>query len=98
LLITLPAFGLTGPNPQNSYDTDYNVSFLDSFLLKMNINQCIITGNSRGGGIAWNYTADHPEKVNKLIGEELKKETQEILNADPELFSTKSGEFIIEMA
>jgi pimeloyl-ACP methyl ester carboxylesterase len=65
--IDLPAFGLTGPNPQNSYDTDYNVSFLDSFLMKMNINHCIIAGNSRGGGIAWNYAADHPDKINKLI-------------------------------
>ena len=65
--IDLPAFGLTGPNPQNSYDTDYNVSFLDSFLIKMNIKQCIIAGNSRGGGIAWNFAADHPDKINKLI-------------------------------
>ena len=63
----LPAFGLTGPNPQNIYGTDYYESFLDSFLLKLNIKQCIIAGNSMGGGIAWNYTADHPEKINKLI-------------------------------
>ena len=65
--LDLPAFGLTGPNPQNTYGTDYYESFLDSFLIKLNINQCIIAGNSMGGGIAWNYTADHPEKVNKLI-------------------------------
>jgi pimeloyl-ACP methyl ester carboxylesterase len=65
--IDLPAFGLTGPNPQNSYGTAYYESFLDSFLLKLNIKQCILAGNSMGGGIAWNYTADHPEKVNKLI-------------------------------
>lgn len=65
--IDLPAFGLTGPNPQNTYDTEYNVSFLDSFLLKMNIRQCILAGNSRGGGIAWNFAIEHPEKINKLI-------------------------------
>jgi pimeloyl-ACP methyl ester carboxylesterase len=65
--IDLPAFGLTGPNPQNTYDTEYNISFLDSFLLKMNIRQCILTGNSRGGGIAWNFAVVHPDKINKLI-------------------------------
>jgi pimeloyl-ACP methyl ester carboxylesterase len=63
----LPAFGLTGPNPENAYSFSYYNQFLDSFLQYLHINQCIIAGNSLGGGIAWHYAVAHPNNVNKLI-------------------------------
>jgi pimeloyl-ACP methyl ester carboxylesterase len=63
----LPAFGLTGPNPENNYATPYYTVFVDSFLKELNVNKCIIAGNSLGGGIAWQYAVAHPEKVNKVI-------------------------------
>jgi len=65
--IDLPAFGLTGPNPQNSYSFSYYNQFLDSFLHHLNIHQCIIAGNSLGGGIAWHFAVIHPDNVKKLI-------------------------------
>jgi pimeloyl-ACP methyl ester carboxylesterase len=63
----LPAFGITGPNPENYYAGDYYVRFLDSFLNAMHINKCALAGNSLGGAIAWQYTVAHPEKIAKLI-------------------------------
>jgi pimeloyl-ACP methyl ester carboxylesterase len=65
--IDLPGFGLTGPNPENKYGFDYYSNFLDSFLTNLNIRNCIIAGNSMGGGVSWHYAVSHPEKVNQLI-------------------------------
>jgi pimeloyl-ACP methyl ester carboxylesterase len=63
----MPGFGLTGPSPENAYSYAYFSMFLDSFLNKLQVKSCILAGNSLGGGIAWNYTLAHPEKVKKLI-------------------------------
>jgi pimeloyl-ACP methyl ester carboxylesterase len=63
----LPAFGLTGPNRLNQYDFNFYNQFLDEFLLKLNVTQCIVAGNSLGGSIAWNYAIASPDKVKQLI-------------------------------
>ena len=65
--IDLPGFGLTGPDPEQAYSIDYYNRFIDSFMIKMNINQYIIAGNSFGGNIAWNQALYRPEKIRKLI-------------------------------
>lgn len=65
--LDMPAFGLTGPNPQNDYSLSSYTKFLDLFMRRLNINNFHIAGNSLGGGIAWKYTLTHPHKVNKLI-------------------------------
>lgn len=65
--LDMPAFGLTGPNPENKYDYENFTAVIDSLLIKLNVNSCIIGGNSLGGGIAWHYTVAHPNKVAKLI-------------------------------
>ena len=65
--LDMPAFGLTGPNPTNTYDYDNYNEVIDSLLIKLNVRHCIIGGNSLGGGIAWHYTLAHSNKVNKLI-------------------------------
>ncbi|MEI7587883.1 MAG: alpha/beta hydrolase [Chitinophagia bacterium] len=65
--LDLPAFGLTGPNPANNYTSSYYIRFLDSFLMQLHINRCILAGNSLGGAIAWQYTVAHPNKVNQLV-------------------------------
>lgn len=63
----LPAFALTGPNPEKEYSMEFYEHFLDSFLINLNIKQCILVGNSLGGKIAWRYSLKHPEKVLKLV-------------------------------
>ena len=65
--LDLPAFGLTGPNRLNQYDFNFYNQFLDEFLLKLNVTQCIVAGNSLGGSIAWNYAIASPDKVKQLI-------------------------------
>jgi len=63
----LPAFGLTGPNPANTYNADvYNI-FVDSVLEKLNVKSCIVAGNSLGGSIAWHYALYNPSRVQQLI-------------------------------
>jgi pimeloyl-ACP methyl ester carboxylesterase len=63
----MPAFGLTGPSPENKYSYLYYSQFLNAFLEQLHIKQCIIAGNSLGGGIAWHFALDYPQKVSKLI-------------------------------
>ena len=63
----LPAFGLTGPNKDADYSIKKYTDFLNRFLSKINIDNFHLAGNSLGGNIAWNYAAEHPEKVQKLI-------------------------------
>ena len=65
--LDMPAFGLTGPNPENKYSYENFTQVIDSLLIKLKVSSCIIGGNSLGGGIAWHYTVAHPKKVAKLI-------------------------------
>lgn len=63
----LPAYGLTGPFPDRNYEMAHYTSFLKDFLDALNIDQCVLAGNSLGGQIAWNFTVAQPDMVNKLI-------------------------------
>jgi pimeloyl-ACP methyl ester carboxylesterase len=65
--IDLPAFGITGSNKNADYSIKNYTKFLHQFLSKLQIEKCYLAGNSLGGNIAWNYTAEHPEKIAKLI-------------------------------
>lgn len=63
----LPAFGLTGPSPENEYSFEYYSTFIDSLFSKLKIQQCFLAGNSLGGSIAWNYAVRFPDRVHGLI-------------------------------
>lgn len=63
----LPGYGLTGPFPDRDYSIDNYVRFMDSFLSSLEIDKCILGGNSLGGRIAWAYTLEHPDNVEKLV-------------------------------
>jgi pimeloyl-ACP methyl ester carboxylesterase len=63
----LPAYGLTGPNATNNYSLDYYANFINNFLTKLNVKQCILGGNSLGGAVTWTYALKYPEKVKKMI-------------------------------
>jgi len=65
--LDLPAYGLTGPNPTSDYSQEFYASFIDDFLTKLGVKQCIIAGNSLGGSIAWNFAVKYPKKVSKMI-------------------------------
>ncbi len=63
----LPAFGLTGPDPDADYTIESYVSFVDHYVEQLGVDSFAIAGNSLGGYIAWAYTVAHPDKVEKLI-------------------------------
>jgi pimeloyl-ACP methyl ester carboxylesterase len=63
----IPAFGLTGPDPQHDYSMEKYVSFVNNFLAAKGIKRCILVGNSLGGQIAWQFALAHPQKLAKLI-------------------------------
>lgn len=65
--LDLPAFGLTGPNPQRDYSLTNYVKTLNNFLTALDIKEVSLAGNSLGGAIAWRYTVDHPQQVESLI-------------------------------
>jgi pimeloyl-ACP methyl ester carboxylesterase len=65
--LDLPAFGLTGPNKNAEYSIESYTKFLSQFLEKIKVAKFYLAGNSLGGNIAWNYAAEYPEKVLKLI-------------------------------
>jgi len=63
----MPAFGLTGPAPDNDYSIGRYVDFLHQFLQKLQVSRCYLAGNSLGGLIAYSYAASYPGEVQKLI-------------------------------
>ena len=63
----LPAFGITGPNKSADYSIKSYTHFLHQFLRKINVAKFHLAGNSLGGNIAWNYAAEYPEEIEKLI-------------------------------
>lgn len=67
LRMDLPAFGLTGPFQNTDYSIDHYVDFIQKFLTANGIEKCVLGGNSLGGNIAWQFTLEHPERVEKLI-------------------------------
>ncbi len=67
LRMDIPAFGLTGPFPGRDYSMANYISFIKGFLDAKGIKKCHLGGNSLGGRIAWGFTVEHPEMVEKLI-------------------------------
>ena len=65
--LDLPAFGLTGPNSNADYSIKTYTHFLHQFLAKMKVDKFHLAGNSLGGNIAWNYAAEYPAEIEKLI-------------------------------
>ncbi len=64
--LDLPAYGLTGPHPENKYSISEYSEFLNSFVNQLRLNDFILSGNSLGGSISWYYASIYPEKVQLL--------------------------------
>jgi pimeloyl-ACP methyl ester carboxylesterase len=64
----LPGFGLTGPAPDGDYRVERYVAFVTAMLDALGIEQCVLAGNSFGGGVAWEVAlALPPGRVQKLV-------------------------------
>ena len=65
--LDLPGFGLTGPHPSRHYQISDYVEFLHNFLKAIDVDSCVLGGNSMGGWIAWNYALEYPKEIKKII-------------------------------
>ena len=63
----LPAFGLTGPHPQNDYSITGYVTFVISVMDKLSVQRFALGGNSLGGQIAWATAVAAPSRVSALV-------------------------------
>lgn len=65
--LDLPAHGLTGKVPDRNYSSANQVATVDAIVEHLGVDRFVLGGNSMGGGVAWRYTVDHPEKVEAMI-------------------------------
>lgn len=84
--LDLPAYGLTGQDPQKRYSSKDYVDLLHAFLGELKVNKFHLAGNSLGGLVSWLYASYHPEKVEQLV------------LLDPSGFPFKNTPMVIKMA
>lgn len=82
----LPAYGLTGQDPEKRYRSKDYVDLLDDFLTQLEVDQFHLAGNSLGGLVSWLYASYHPQKVEKLV------------LVDPSGFPFKNTPMVIQLA
>ena len=63
----LPGFGLTGPDPTGDYSEARGIQVLAALMDKLEISRASLVGNSIGGRLAWNFAAQYPKRLEKLI-------------------------------
>ena len=65
--IDLPGFGLTGAIPSMDYSTQNSILVINELTRHLGVEEFSIAGNSMGGGIAWRYALENPEKTQSLV-------------------------------
>ena len=65
--LDLPGFGLTGAVPSMDYSTQNSILVINKLTSYLGVEKFSIAGNSMGGGIAWRYALENPEKTLSLI-------------------------------
>lgn len=67
ITMDLPGHGLTGYEPNSTYDWPTYANIVDKLLTELNVTKFSIAGNSMGGAVAWNYAVMFPQKIQNLI-------------------------------
>lgn len=67
VVLDLPGHGLTRTSGTYQAGRDGFEAALDQLTGKLGLNRFTLGGNSMGGGLAWAYTLDHPDKVERLV-------------------------------
>ena len=65
--LDLPGAGLSDPDPKGDYTDARTHALILKLMDKLEIKQAVFVGNSLGGRIAWTFTANHPDRVSKLV-------------------------------
>ena len=62
----LPGYGASD-KPETQYSLDFFVAALSGLLDALDIQRCVLVGNSLGGAIAIKLALDQPQRVSKLV-------------------------------
>ncbi len=65
--LDLPGFGLTGPDPAGDYSDERTLAVLAALMDQLALPRATLIGNSLGGRFAWEFAAQHPGRVDKLV-------------------------------
>lgn len=65
--LDLPAHGLTGPEPNGNYTLERIQGLFERFVDERGLARFTVIGTSIGGTVAMRYTADHPERIERLV-------------------------------
>jgi len=65
--LDLPAHGLTGPEPAGNYTLERIQTLFEGFVEERGLERFTVAGASIGGTVAMRYTADHPERIERLV-------------------------------
>jgi len=65
--VDLPGFGLTGPAPDGDYRIERYVQFVGALLDALDVQQCVLGGNSFGGWVSWETALALPDRVQALV-------------------------------
>ena len=63
----LPGFGLTGPDRTGDYSDARSAAVLAALMDGLAVQSASLIGNSMGGKLAWQFAANHPERVDRLV-------------------------------
>jgi pimeloyl-ACP methyl ester carboxylesterase len=63
----MTAHGLTGADPSGDYSLKRTVMLTEKLVDALGLRRFAIAGTSLGGSVAMAYTAEHPERIDKLI-------------------------------
>ena len=65
--LDLPGHGLTRAPSGYVASTDGNVAIVDELTRRLGVQRFVLGGNSMGGGVAWNYALQHPDRLRGLV-------------------------------
>lgn len=65
--LDLPGHGLTAAPKGYSPHMDDLVATVDAVAARLGVNRFVLVGNSMGGGVAWNYALQHPDRLDGLV-------------------------------
>ena len=68
--LDLPGHGLTEAPKTYHPHMDDLVAVVDAVTTKIGVKHFVLVGNSMGGGVAWNYALQHPDRLDGLVLED----------------------------
>ena len=67
ITLDLPGHGLTRTDRGYAAGRDGYEAVVDQVTARLGVQRFTLGGNSMGGGVAWRYAIDHPERIDALV-------------------------------